>query len=194
MSSEAGSDGLSLSSRPLARLAVAVAALIAGGSAALSVFMPALIATGGIRTAQDFTTLSPVFFPRLAFAMLAVLGVVYLVGARAAAARNTRPLTATESDRLVRAALMALLVAAYAFVIPILGFIVATMASTAAVGLFLGARRALGLLAWIVVLPLAIRFIFERLLLIALPRSTIDAVARVEDAVMNFLVAVILGQ
>jgi hypothetical protein len=37
------------------------------------------------------------------------------------------------------------------------------------------------------VVPVLIRFVFERLLLISLPRSSIESIGLVEDAVLRFL-------
>ena len=45
-----------------------------------------------------------------------------------------------------------------------------------------------------VLMPIVVRFIFERLLLISLPRSDYEAIAVVEDAIMKFLSGVFLGK
>lgn len=179
--------------RVMARLEVAVAVFMTLAAGSLAVFMPALIASGGIESAQSFTTLSPIFFPRLAFGLLALIGLGYVAQTVSRIPQSTRPRSAEGTVRLARAGLMTVVVILYAIAVPLLGFILATMVMTAIVAVFLGLRRPLAFVPGTIVIPIAIRFVFERMLLIALPGSSIDSVARVENAVMKFLADVILG-
>lgn len=177
--------------RLLAWVQMGVAGLLVAGSGALSMAMPQLISQGGIQSAQDYVTLSPVFFPQIAFGLLALLSIPYAVRSFRIVAGATAPHTGEETERLARAGLMTLIAILYAMIMSWLGFILATMLVAMAVGVFLGLRRPLALIPGAIALPIVIRFIFERLLFIALPRSSIDFVAATEDAVMKFLAAIL---
>ena len=48
------------------------------------------------------------------------------------------------------------------------------------------------MLAFAVLAPLTIRFVFERLLSIALPLASIDALSNIEEAIMRLLVKIFL--
>lgn len=177
----------------LARLEVWLAASMALVSAGLFLFMPALVASGGIASAQSFITLSPVFFPRLAFAVLAALSLCHLAAALREARRARPAAGPPETERILRGARMILIVAAYAALVSALGYGLSTLLMAAAAVRLLGVRRLRVLLPLAVLMPIVIRFVFERLLLISLPRSDFEAVASVEDAIMKFLSGVFLG-
>lgn len=176
----------------LPRLEVCLAASMALASAGLSLFMPRLIASGGISSAQSFITLSPVFFPRLAFAALAALCLCHLLIAWRKA-RLVRRAGAPETGRIRRGAMMILIVAAYAMLVSALGYGLSTLLMAGAATWYLGVRRLRILAPLVVLMPVVIRFVFERLLLISLPRSEYEAIAGVEDAIMKFLSGVFLG-
>lgn len=185
-----GREAASAASGALARLEVWLAASMALVSAGLSLFMPSLIASGGIASAQSFITLSPVFFPRLAFALLAALSLCHLLAARREARRA--PLAppaagAPETAGIPRGARMILIAAAYAALVSPLGYGLSTLLMAAASARLLGVRRLRALLPLAVLIPVVVRFVFERLLLISLPRSEFEAIASVEDAIMKFL-------
>jgi hypothetical protein len=93
-----------------------------------------------------------------------------------------------ELERFSRAAIVALIVLAYALTVTWLGFILATMIVAAVLSYFLGLRNPLAYIPGVLIIPILIRFIFERLLLIALPRSRIESVGHIEDQVIRFLV------
>ncbi len=175
------------------RLEVVLAAFLTCSAAGLAIFMPSLIASGGIKSSQDFITLSPIFFPRLAFGILALICLGYAVNA----VRQLRPGSLSfgtdEADRLTRAGLMMVVAVFYAFLVAWLGFIPSTMVMTAVVTIFLGITSPLALLPGTIFIPIVIRFIFERLLLIALPRSEIEFIAVIEDSLMKFLSSTFLG-
>jgi hypothetical protein len=175
------------------RLEVLLAAILTCCAAGLAIFMPDLIATGGIESSQDFVTLSPVFFPRLAFGILALICLGYTVNS----ARQLRPgsfsFGTDEADRYTRAGFMMTVAVFYAFLVAWLGFIPSTMVMTAVVAIFLGITSPLALLPGTIFIPIVIRFIFERLLLIALPRSEIEFIASMEDSLMKFLSSIFLG-
>ena len=58
---------------------IAVSILIITLGACFAIFMPNMIAIGGMVQAQDFIRLSPIFFPRISFGVLSILGIVYLI-------------------------------------------------------------------------------------------------------------------
>jgi hypothetical protein len=82
---------------------------------------------------------------------------------------------------------------AYALTVTWLGFILATMIVAVVLSYFLGLRNPLAFIPGVVVVPVLIRFIFERLLLISLPRSRIESIGQIEDQLMRFLVDTLLG-
>ncbi len=176
------------------RLEIYLAAAMALASAGLSVFMPYLIASGGITSAQDFLTLSPVFFPRLAFAVLAVLCLLYLLDAWRKGRYIRYAVDTGETTRILRGAKMIVIIAAYSIFVAILGYGLSTLLMAAAIIFYLGIRQIWVIAPVAVLMPIVVRFVFERLLLISLPRSDFEAIAVVEDAIMKFLSSVFLGK
>ncbi len=190
----AAEDEASTSQSPtMRRLEFFFALFLTCGTASLAIFMPSLIASGGIESSQDFVTLSPIFFPRLAFGLLSLLCLSYAVIAARRLQAASSPSDTDEADRYTRAGLTMVVAVTYAFLVPWLGFIFSTMLMTAVVAMYLGLTNPLALLPGVFVIPIAIRFIFERLLLIALPRSEIEFIARMEDSLMKFFTGIFLG-
>ena len=181
-----------LVSPAMARAEVGVALVLVTASAGLSIFMPDLIASGGIRSAQTFITLSPVFFPRLAFGLLAFLsiGYVFKTSFQIAGADDTT----NNSDRFFRAGTMVIIAISYAMVVDVLGNGASTLFMTSVIALFLGLRRWWSILSLSILVPVMIRFIFERLLFISLPRSEIEWIGTFEDMLMVFLTGLLLGR
>ena len=175
------------------RLEIFFAVLLTCGAASLSIFMPDLIASGGLREAQDFITLSPIFFPRLAFGLLAFLCLSYVVNSVRQLQAGSSTSAAGEADRYTRAGLMMVVAVIYSFLVSWLGFIPSTMMMTAVVSMYLGITSPVALLPGTIFIPIVIRFIFERLLLISLPRSEIEFIAVMEDSLMKFLSSIFLG-
>ena len=171
----------------MARVDIAVAALLALIGAALTVAMPMLIASGGIDTERDFTTLSPALIPRLAFGALTVLAIIALVPAVQAVRSGIGPRRLEEPSRMQRAGVAALIAVAYAASVTWLGYILATMLMTAVMASYLGLRNPLAFIPGAIIVPVVIKFVFERLLLISLPRSSIEGVGLIEDAVLRTL-------
>jgi hypothetical protein len=171
----------------MAGLDVAVAAAIALVAATLTIAMPQLIASGGIDTERDFATLSSALIPRMAFGILALLSVVVLLQAVQAVRGGISRPRSEEGGRLLRAGVAMLIAVAYASSVTWLGYILSTMLMTAAMAWYLGLRNPLAFVPGVIVIPVTIRFVFERLLLISLPRSSIEQIGVVEDAVLRFL-------
>ncbi len=171
---------------------------LAGGmtllAAGFAVFMPYLIASGGITSAQDFLRLSPIFFPELAFAVLAVLCAFYTLDAWRRARYVRSAADTNEAERFIRGAKMIVIVAAYSLLVSALGYGLSTLLMAGAVIWYLGIRQIWIVASVSILMPIVVRFIFERLLLISLPRSDYEAIAVVEDAIMKFLSGVFLGK
>ena len=171
---------------------------LAGGmtllAAGFAVFMPYLIASGGITSAQDFLRLSPIFFPELAFAVLAVLCAFYTLDAWRRARYVRSSADTNEAERFLRGAKMIVIVAAYSLLVSALGYGLSTLLMAGAVIWYLGIRQIWIVASVSILMPIVVRFIFERLLLISLPRSDYEAIAVVEDAIMKFLSGVFLGK
>jgi hypothetical protein len=187
------SDDIQPLSPTMLWLEVGVAAVLTGIAASLSIFMPDLIATGGIPAAQDVTTLSPIFFPRLAFGILSLLCLSYLGKTVMRLREATSGISGGGGERFARAVVMITIAAGYAWFVTGLGFGLATLIMTAMVAVFLGLRQWGTILSLSVLAPIVIRFIFERLLLISLPRSEIEFIGGIEDGIMKFLVSILLG-
>ena len=188
------SESANAPSPMMLRLEIYLAAALMLLAAGLAVFMPYLIATGGITAAQDFLRLTPVFFPRLAFTVLAALCAFYLLNAW----REGRYVRFAENPdevvRFRRGALMIAVIAAYSLLVSALGYGLSTLLMAGAVIWYLGIRQIWIIASVSVLMPILVRFIFERLLLISLPRSDYEAIAVVEDAIMKFLSGLFLGK
>ena len=180
--------------RSLIIMALAVGGFFTLGALTLFAKMPSLIAQGGLPEAQtDFLRLSPVFFPRLAFAILAGLSLTYFIG-------SVRLLNLAEDGKLFddSGALQRILslysiAVVYPFLLPPLGYAVSTALLMGGMTLFLGTRVWWQVLSFAVLTPVAIRFVFERLLSISLPRSGYSLIADAEEGLMKILVSIFLG-
>ena len=177
----------------MTRLDVAVAAILALIAATATVAMPSFIVSGGIDTERDFATMSPALIPRLAFGILTVLALMVLVTAVQTLRSGVSRPRVGELDGLRRAGIAAVIAVAYAASVTWLGYILSTMLMTAAMAAYLGLRNPATFIPGVIIIPIAIRFVFERLLLISLPRSSIESVGVVEDAVMRFLTHIFLS-
>lgn len=158
----------------------------------LAIFTSSLIGGGGIETAEDYLHLTPDFFPRLTMAVLAVVCARYAIGAARVLASSTNSDIAEDLEKLKRAGFMVGVAVGYAATVSWLGFILSTMLVGATVSRFLGLRKPWAYAPAVLIVPIAIRFVFERLLYIALPRSEIEFVAGIEDAVIGVLVKILL--
>jgi hypothetical protein len=97
-----------------------------------------------------------------------------------------------ELSRMQRAGIATVIAIGYALSVTTLGYILATMLMTAAMAWYLGLRNPFAFIPGVIVIPILIRFVFERLLLISLPRSSIESIGLVEDAVLRFLVHIFI--
>lgn len=190
----ADNESANAPSPTMLRLEICLAAAMMLLSAGFAVFMPYLIASGGITSAQDFLRLTPVFFPRLAFSVLAALCALYLTDAWRRARYIRSDADPGEAARFRRGVLMIVIVAAYSLLVSALGYGLSTLLMAAAVIWYLGIRQIWIIAPVAVLMPIVVRFVFERLLLISLPRSDYEAIAVVEDAIMKFLSGLFLGK
>ena len=187
-------ESTSAPSPMMLRLEIYLAAGMTLLAAGFAVFMPYLIASGGITSAQDFLRLSPIFFPELAFAVLAVLCAFYTLDAWRRARYVRSSADTNEAERFIRGAKMIVIVAAYSLLVSALGYGLSTLLMAGVVIWYLGIRQIWIVASVSILMPIVVRFIFERLLLISLPRSDYEAIAVVEDAIMKFLSGVFLGK
>lgn len=178
--------------RPVILLSLTVATIITLVAVFLFIAIPRLIPQGGIPSAQtDFRTLSPTFFPRLTFALLAVLGLSYFIS-------NIRRLPLAipgriykDSSTLPRVLAFFSITVIYALLLPWLGFLIPTMFLMGGGTLFFGTRVWWQVLTFALVSPIIVRFVFERLLAISLPSATIEVIANAEEALMQLLSSIV---
>ena len=155
--------------------------------------MPGLIAQGGIPAAQtDFLKLSPIFFPRLAFALLAWLGFTYFLGNLRQLPMASEGKIFEEKRTLVRVLTLYAIAVVYPFLLPWLGFTLPTILLMGSMTLFLGTRIWWQVVGFSLLTPVTIRFVFERLLAISLPRASIQSIEAAEEALMQMLVSILL--
>lgn len=176
----------------LARLDVIVPALICIAAALLSITMPHFVESGGIDIGRSYATMSASLIPRVIFGVLAVVAAIATVAAinRFRSIETASP--GDEFDRFSRAAFVALVILAYALTVTWLGFILSTMIVAAVISYFLGLRNPFAYIPGVLIVPIVIRFVFERLLFISLPRSRIESIGHIEDQVIRFLVETLL--
>ena len=167
---------------------IVLASLIIFLGVCFTIFMPHMIAQGGMIQAQDFIRLSPVFFPRMSFGALCILGLVYFLQTyRSERRENLEKIISSQSIKNV--CVIFLFVAAYTFFLPSLGYGVATALMIFFLSYRLGNRIWWQLLILSLSIPLIIRIIFERILFIYLPRSRFEVIASFEDIIVNFIMS-----
>jgi putative tricarboxylic transport membrane protein len=177
-------------SRARALLEVVAAALIACAAGGLGVAMPALVAESAFDPPHDFIQLTPLFFPRLTFGVLAVLALVYLAQALHALRFTAAGKQQWWDPKYNNVIAMTVLAALYFVLLDWLGFTVSTAVMTVAMAALVGGGRWWHVACLALLAPVTIRFVFERLLLISLPRSELDWIADREEALMQLLVRV----
>ncbi|MBT3351758.1 MAG: tripartite tricarboxylate transporter TctB family protein [Nitrospinaceae bacterium] len=175
-------------------MALVVGGLFTVGSLTLFVMMPSLIAQGGIPEAQtDFLRLSPVFFPRLAFAILSGLSLTYFISTARTLNQAEDGGIFEEQGTLPRILTLYSFAVVYPFLLPPLGYVISTIFLIGGMTLFLGTRIWWQVLSFSIFTPIMIRFVFERLLAISLPRSEFELIAVAEEGLMQILVSIFFG-
>jgi len=177
-----------VTSRTQALLEAVVAALIVCAAGGLALAMPLLVAESGFNPIQEFIQLSSVFFPRLTFGVTAVLGIFLLARALRAYRVEASGQLAWWNPKYRNVVLAVVFATVYFHLIPWLGFSVATALVTVALAQLVGGGRWWHVACLAALGPVVIRFVFERLLLISLPRSEFDWIAVPEEALMQWLV------
>jgi hypothetical protein len=98
-----------------------------------------------------------------------------------------------ESGTLQRVLTLYSIALIYPFLLPSLGYVVSTIFLMGGMTLYLGTRIWWQVLSFAVLTPITIRFVFERLLSISLPRSDFDFIANTEEGLMQVLVSIFYG-
>jgi hypothetical protein len=128
----------------------------------------------------------------LTFALLATLGLAYFIA-------NVRRLSSAvggiifkEAGTLPRVLTLYSIAVIYPFLLPWFGFVVPTILLMVSMTLFLGTRVWWHVIGFTFLTPITIRFVFERLLAISLPRASIEMIEVAEEALMQLLVSIFL--
>jgi hypothetical protein len=179
--------------RPLVLMALAVSAVITLLAVYFFFALPNMIAQGGIPEAQTaFLTLSPIFFPQLTFALLAALGLMYFIANVRRFSSAVGGMIFKETGTLQRVLTLYSIAVVYPFLLPWFGFVVPTILLMVSMTLFLGTRVWWQVIGFTFLTPVTIRFVFERLLAISLPRASIEIIEVAEEALMQLLVSIFL--
>lgn len=164
---------------------IAASILIITIGACFALFMPHMIAKGGMIQAQDFIRLSPIFFPRLSFAVLSILGILYFI--QIFKSNSEQKTEKTLPKEIVQNVLIIFLfVTIYTFILPYLGYGIASVIMIFSLSYRLGNRIWWQLFLLSFFIPLTIRIIFERVLFIYLPRSHYETLGIWEDKIVKF--------
>ena len=164
---------------------IAVSILIITLGASFAIFMPNMIAKGGMVQAQDFIRLSPIFFPRISFGVLSILGIVYLIQILKAP-NQQQPEGTLPKDIVQNVLIIFVFVTIYTFLLPYLGYGIASVIMIFSLSYRLGNRIWWQLVLLSFFIPLSIRIIFERVLFIYLPRSHYEILGIWEDKIVKF--------
>ncbi len=148
--------------------------LIALGLIGFSVFayfvIPYQIAEPRFMQSRRFTTLTPAMFPRVAAIALLGLSLIYLIESPRLNEENLLAKLAPPSLR--RIGITFLIFILYIYLLDILGFLLATPLCLGILTLYYGNRDWKLLVLVIVLVPLAIFYFFQKILMVALPEGT----------------------
>ena len=173
--------------RGTALLEATVGAVIMIVCTALAIAMPNLVAEGGVIEAQDFIRVSPIFFPRLAFALTGLTALLFFIRT----VQSFPPPSDVKEASQTRAHLNVLfvfgVVLVYAYLLVWFGYGFATLVAVGVMTYFLGNRVWWQISLFALLSPIVTRFIFERVFSISLPRPEIDSMAALEEALMQML-------
>jgi putative tricarboxylic transport membrane protein len=129
-----------------------------------------------IETSKEYAR--PSFYPRIIIVLMAIIALVYIVTSAIQEhkqdASSSTPAVSDEetSDHSAwRTLLTVIIMAAYISLISVVGFFIATPFGLAALMLHMGNRRPVALIGTCVIAPIVIYLIFEKLLMIYLPRG-----------------------
>jgi len=185
--SEQNSSAIEQPSRAAVILEIGIGVVFTAAAGYIALTMSSLVHQGGMVEAQDFLHLSPVFFPQLSFALTCLVSAIFLVqtALRFPAAGHVKAGGAKANYWNVT--LMCVLVIMYGLLLPLLGFGFATLIALMATSYVLGTRSLWKLAAFGIVTPVIIRLIFERVLYISLPSSSIGFLIHLEQGLMQFL-------
>lgn len=176
-----------------ALLELGIAVVVALGAGYLAIAMSRFVIEGGMLETQEFLRLSPVFFPRLSFGLTSLISFILVFRILRSVPRRDLFRLGIDKALYGRVLVMSALIVIYAFMLPFLGYGIATLLAVAATTFFLGMRSWLPLLIFSFVTPVITRFIFERLLAISLPISPYEPLAALEQDLMRFLATIFIG-
>ena len=179
-------------SRAAVVLEICIGIVFTAAAGYIALDMPRLVQQGGIPEAQSILQLSPVFFPELSFALTCLVSAIFLVQS-VRRLRGARRVEGGGGRSFRNVTVMCVLVIAYALFLAVLGFGIATLLALGATSYMLGTRSWWKLAAFSITTPVVIRFIFERVLYISLPLSSIGFLTNMEQSLMKFLVKLLLG-
>ncbi|MFQ6110758.1 MAG: tripartite tricarboxylate transporter TctB family protein [Nitrospinota bacterium] len=149
--------------------------LLALGLIAFSLFayllIPYQIAEPRFMQSRRFTTLTPTMFPRVAAIALLGLSLIYLIGSHRLNEENLLARLAPPSLRRIGVTLFVFIL--YIYLLEILGFLLATPLCLGILTIYYGNRDWKLLILVIVLVPLAIFYFFQKVLMVALPEGII---------------------
>lgn len=129
-----------------------------------------------IETSKEYAR--PSFYPRIIILLMAIIALVYILTSfiqehkqDASFSSPADPDEETSAHSGWRTFLTVIIMAAYISLISVVGFFIATPFGLAALMLHMGNRRPVALIGTCLVTPIVIYIIFERLLMIYLPRG-----------------------
>jgi hypothetical protein len=172
-------------------LEICIGVVFTAAAGYIALDMPRLVQQGGAQEAQSMLQLSPVFFPELSFSLTFLVSLIFLVQSVRRLPGAVR-IEGSSGKNYWNVAVMCALVIIYASLLPLLGFGIATLLALGVTSYMLGARSWWRLAAFSVLTPVVIRFIFERVLYISLPLSSIGFLTNMEQSLMKFLVRLLL--
>jgi hypothetical protein len=143
------------------------ALVLAALAAALLVTVPYQVAKPQKLFGRALSALDPTLYPRLVLGALLVIAIVYFVVS--SRLRELNLFRAIDAQGYFNVGVSLVCVVAYAFVLPILGFVVSGIALTFVLTVFYGNRNHFLTVAVSVLAPLAIYYGATRLLLVSLP-------------------------
>ena len=161
------------------------AAIVFLSGLALFLLLPSLIRGSEFATERRFLTLHPGLFPRVTFALMTLLGGVYLL--QVLRGQGAAPESTVSRDSMLRAGTALGLFVLYAALVPWLGFGTATFVTIFLSALSLGFGRWWQALIYGLTAAFCVRILFERVLLVALPQGRIPWLRALESGFLSLL-------
>lgn len=116
---------------------------------------------------SGFTAYGPDFFPKLVITCMIVVSVLLIL--TDLANKNKTTTFAIKGKAAVRVVLILVLAALYIFILPLAGYIIATIVALVLLMLLFGVKKRLALVLTAVLFPIGIYYLFEVVLKVILP-------------------------